>query len=88
MPRYKTEYTDEHYLVRLQDTGHTPILELVLRRDDVPFAVPLASWPPAEVVSVLYREVKDRPWDVWHPVSVRLQYRKHILDGVEAVPAT
>jgi hypothetical protein len=85
MPRYRQETTTEHYLVKIETTGHVPLMHLALYKPGTPFAIPLVQWPDAQVVAVLHSAVKDKPMDQWLAVEVMIAFRKHLIDKVALV---
>lgn len=85
MPKYKDSFTDEHFMAKLESTPKEPVLHLALRHPDLPYGMALDGWPAPAVVMELYRQIEAKAKDQWYPVSVRLGYRKHILDSVEPI---
>lgn len=85
MPRYKDSFTDEHYMAKLDTTSKEPVLHLALRHPGIPYAIALDGWPDIKVVVELHAQIQHRPKDVWYPVSVRVCYRKHLIDSIEHI---
>lgn len=85
MPRYKDSYVDQHFYALLEETSREPILRLALRQPDVPYALSVQESQHSGVVKQIYSQIRDNPRNRWYAVSVRVGYRKHVVNSVESI---
>lgn len=64
-------YTHE-YLVRVEDAGGFPMLDLAIVDHSKPYQCRLAIWPHETVVTVLHTAIKGLTPSLWHTVIAEI----------------